>query len=157
MNASFFNSGDTQWLVPSRLLVSPLEERLLVSSWPPRLPARAPPPLVASRSLIVTGNTLIPSTRPFDSFWVSHKVKLILGKFHFHFFVKVLSNTFWQIDLLYILILWHQGHLVSYVMWHVHKYQFTPVDVEFGCVFQAWYRGFERDPSVPKVHWAADP
>merc|ERR1712025_1543164 len=41
------------WLVPSKLPVNLPEERPLVSNWPPRLPVRAPPPPVESRSPIV--------------------------------------------------------------------------------------------------------
>merc|ERR1712029_1216754 len=41
------------WLVLSKLPVNLPEERPLVSNWPPRLPVRAPPPPVESRSPIV--------------------------------------------------------------------------------------------------------
>ena len=43
------------WPVLSRPPVSPLEAKPPVSSWPPRLPVRAPRQLGASRSLIATG------------------------------------------------------------------------------------------------------
>merc|ERR1711976_1129338 len=52
-----------QWLVLSKLPGNLPEERLLVSNWPPRLLARAPPPPEVSRSLIVTGPELWPSVR----------------------------------------------------------------------------------------------
>merc|ERR1712241_904174 len=44
-----------KWPVPSRPLVSQLEERLPGSSWPPRLPGSPPPPPVESRSPTDTG------------------------------------------------------------------------------------------------------
>merc|ERR1712156_603493 len=48
-----------EWLVPSRLPVSPPEERLPGSSWPPRLPESRRPRPAASRS--PTGTALVPS------------------------------------------------------------------------------------------------
>merc|ERR1712242_686141 len=44
-----------KWPVPSRPLVSQLEERLPGSSWPPRPPGSPPPPPVESRSPTDTG------------------------------------------------------------------------------------------------------
>merc|ERR1711976_511152 len=57
------NVNSQQWLVPSKLPENLLEERLLVSNWPPRLLARAPPPPEVSRSPIVIGLVLWPSVR----------------------------------------------------------------------------------------------
>merc|ERR1712141_346090 len=44
-----------KWLVPSKLLVNPPEERLPGSSWPPRLPGSLLPAPEVSRSLTDTG------------------------------------------------------------------------------------------------------
>merc|ERR1712223_1266010 len=56
-----------KWPVPSRPLVSQLEERLPGSSWPPRPPGSPPPPLVESRSPTDTGPALWLSVRSGDT------------------------------------------------------------------------------------------
>merc|ERR1711997_391989 len=56
-----------EWLVPSRLPVSPPEERLPGSSWPPRLPGSPLPQLEESRSLTDTGPVLWLSGRSEDT------------------------------------------------------------------------------------------
>ena len=55
------------WPEPSRPPVSPLEERLRESSWPPRLPGSPPPPLEGWRSPTGTGPALWLSGRSGDT------------------------------------------------------------------------------------------
>ncbi|CCE72215.1 Histone H3.3 type 2 [Caenorhabditis elegans] len=54
---------EQQWLVPSKPLVNPPEERLQESSWPPRPPANRLQPPEESRSHIVTVQELSLSVR----------------------------------------------------------------------------------------------
>merc|ERR1712180_323455 len=56
-----------RWRVPSKLLVSLLEERLLGSSWPPRLQGSPHLLLEVSRNLIVTDLELWLSERSEDT------------------------------------------------------------------------------------------
>lgn len=50
-----FRSTGKVWLVPSRRLVNPPEERRLGSSWPPKLPGKARHRLVELRNPTDTG------------------------------------------------------------------------------------------------------
>ena len=61
-NTSVYSRLST-WLVPSKPLVNPPEERLLVNSWPPRLQENLLPPPVESRSPTDTGPELSLSVR----------------------------------------------------------------------------------------------
>merc|ERR1711890_101223 len=66
LSASFDNFSPA-WLVPSKQPVNPPEERLPVSSWPPKLPENPLPPPEESRSPIVTGPEQSPSGRSGDT------------------------------------------------------------------------------------------
>ena len=64
---SVLSCSETKWHVPSRLLVSPLEERLHVSNWPPRQLVRVHLPPVVWRNLTDTGPVQSPSERSGDT------------------------------------------------------------------------------------------
>merc|ERR1712025_1509666 len=78
------------WLVPSKLPVNLPEERPLVSNWPPRLPVRAPPPPVESRSPIV----IVPVPWLFVRSVVTKNPELLIRKLPFQRLVREIAQDF---------------------------------------------------------------
>ena len=134
-----FRLAGKEWLVPSRPLVNPPEERRLGSSWPPKLPGKARPPPVEWRSPTDTGIQA--------SQWSGFDGSA----------ARLLWRLYMQVSFLGVVI--PVQHFYSHVFWWfdrpwntvVHSIKVTP-DLFF-C--QAWYCCSAWDPSVPEVHWAA--